>query len=124
MSGHVLVVDDDAAIRRLVRMSLETEGIEVETARDGEVALRAAIDEPPALVVLDIMMPNVDGWTVCEQLRSMPRTADVPVVFLTALARDEDLERGRELGAVGYVTKPFDVIDLVTIVHEILAAVR
>lgn len=121
MSDHVLVVDDDAAIRRLVRMTLETEGIEVTTARDGDEALRSAIDDPPALVVLDIMMPRVDGWTVCEQLRSAPGTARTPVVLLTALARDEDLQRGRSLGAVGYVTKPFDVADLVDIVHEILA---
>ena len=121
MSAHVLVVDDDASIRRLVQLTLATEGIPVSTARDGDAAVRAVVDDRPSLVVLDIMMPGTDGWTVCERLRAIPGGADVPVVFLTALASDADLARGRALGAVGYVTKPFDTADLAELVHEILA---
>lgn len=124
MSGHVLVVDDDASIRRLVQLTLEAEGIPVVTARDGDAAIRSAIDDPPAVVVLDIMMPVVDGWAVCERLREVPDTRTVPIVFLTALASDADLARGRQLGAAGYVVKPFDTGDLAQMVHEILAAVR
>ena len=120
MSDHVLVIDDDAAIRRLLEVSLETEGIRVETARDGVVGIRCAVDDPPSLVILDVMMPELDGWAVAERLAANPSTATVPVVFLSARTRDEDLEKGMALGAAAYVTKPFDVSDLLDLVHEVL----
>lgn len=121
MTARVLVVDDDASIRRLLEVALETEGFEVETARDGKQGLESALVEPPALVVLDVMMPVMDGFEAAERLGASPRTADVPIVFLSARTQDADLQRGRELGAAAYVTKPFDLTDLLELVHELVS---
>lgn len=120
MAGRVLVVDDDATIRSLLEVTFETEGLDVETARNGAEAVAAALAEPPAVVVLDVMMPVMDGWAAAERLRDDERTKDVPIVFLTARTQDDDLRRGRELGAVAYVTKPFDVADLAELVHDLV----
>lgn len=120
MTGRVLVVDDDATIRSLLEVTFQTEGLEVETARNGAEAVTAALAEPPAVIILDVMMPVMDGWKAAERLRDDERTRDVPVVFLTARTQDEDLRRGRELGAVAYVTKPFDVADLAELVHDLV----
>jgi CheY-like chemotaxis protein len=120
VTGRVLVVDDDATIRSLLQVTFETEGLEVETARNGAEAVTAALAEPPAVIVLDVMMPVMDGWAAAERLRADGRTRDVPVVFLTARTQDADLRRGRELGAVAYVTKPFDVADLAELVHDVV----
>ena len=117
---RVLVVDDDASIRQLLELTFSVEGFEVTTARDGREGLHSALDDPPDVVVLDVMMPELDGWTVAERLKADPRTADVPVVFLSARTQDSDLRRGRELGAAAYVTKPFDTFDLVELVSELV----
>jgi putative two-component system response regulator len=107
---RVLVVDDEPAMRMLCRINLSASGLEVLEAADGEEALRLAAAEPPDLVLLDVMMPGLSGWDVAAALAADPQTRDVPVVFLTARADPADRARGRELGAVGYVTKPFDPI--------------
>jgi DNA-binding response OmpR family regulator len=104
---HVLVADDDAWIVRMIATVLEKRGYSVETASDGEEALAMAEQRPPDLVITDVMMPKMDGWTLVKQLRARPELAALPVIFLTALASDEDRIRGFRLGADDYMAKPF-----------------
>jgi CheY-like chemotaxis protein len=117
----VLVVDDDATIRRLLQITLETEGFAVTTAGDGVEGLRMAQEEPrPDLVLLDIMMPGMDGLQVCHTLKTDPATKDTPVVLLSAKAQSHDIELGLRVGADDYITKPPDLLDLVTRVRQLL----
>jgi two-component system alkaline phosphatase synthesis response regulator PhoP len=113
----ILLVDDERNIVDLARMYLEQEGFKVEAAYDGQVALDKVKSLQPALVVLDLMLPVVDGWEVCRRVRS---TSDVPIIMLTA--RDDDVDKivGLELGADDYVTKPFNPRELVARVKAIL----
>lgn len=120
MSARVLIVDDDGSIRSLLEMTFMTEGLEVETARNGQEGLEAALLDPPDCIVLDVMMPVMDGWEAAERLKAEERTRDVPIIFLSARTQDSDLRRGRQLGAAAYVTKPFDVADLAELVHELV----
>jgi CheY-like chemotaxis protein len=119
----VLLVDDEQAIRTICRINLEGDGFSVLEAKDGAEALAEVRRRRPSLVLLDVMMPGVDGWSVAQQLAEDQRTRDVPVVFLSARAADEDRLRARELGAVGYVVKPFDPVDLAGIVRDVLERV-
>jgi CheY-like chemotaxis protein len=107
MAPHVLVADDDAWILRMVATVLEKRGYSVETAVDGEDALARALARPPDLLITDVMMPKVDGWSLVRQLRAHPELAMLPVIFLTALSSEDDRIRGFRLGADDYVTKPF-----------------
>ncbi len=107
MAPHVLVADDDAWILRMVATVLEKRGYSVETAVDGEDALARALARTPDLLITDVMMPKMDGWTLVRQLRSHPELAMMPVIFLTALSSEDDRIRGFRLGADDYVTKPF-----------------
>ncbi|MEZ4362385.1 MAG: response regulator [Kofleriaceae bacterium] len=104
---HILVADDDAWIVRMIAAVLEKRGYAVQTASDGEEALALAEEQPPDLVITDVMMPKMDGWTLVKQLRSRAELAGVPVIFLTALASEEDRIRGFRLGADDYMAKPF-----------------
>jgi CheY-like chemotaxis protein len=104
---RILVVDDDAWILRMVTTVLEKRGYEILTAHDGEEGFRVAVAQTPDLVVSDIMMPKMDGWTFIKALRSKPEFAFVPVIFLTALSSDEDRIKGFRLGADDYLPKPF-----------------
>jgi CheY-like chemotaxis protein len=113
-------VDDESAIRLLCRVNLESAGIEVEEAEDGTAALRALESRPPDLVLLDVMMPNLDGWGVAERLAASGATREIPIVFLTARAGDEDRRRAFDLAAVGYVVKPFDPLELPDLVETTL----
>lgn len=118
MSGAtILVVDDEANIVELARMYLEKEGFQVEVARDGEQALEMVGGRPPALMILDLMLPKMDGWEVCRRVRG---TSDLPILMLTA--RDDDVDKivGLELGADDYLTKPFNPRELVARVKAIL----
>lgn len=124
MPGKVLAVDDDPVIQRLLQVNLEMEGFEVELASDGADALRKMRASTPDLVLLDVMMPEIDGWGVCAEMKEDPELADVPVIFLSARAQDADVERGTDLGADAYITKPFDPIDLVDLVEELIASRR
>jgi CheY-like chemotaxis protein len=117
----VLVVDDEASIRLLCRVNLRLEEIDTEEAADGTTALRLARELRPDLVLLDVMMPQIDGWEVAAQLAADKATRDIPVVFLTARAESADFLRGYELGAVGYVSKPFDPTALGSTLHDVLA---
>ncbi len=120
----VLLVDDEGAIRAICRVNLESDGLSVTEAADGREALESVREQQPELVLLDVMMPGVDGWEVAERLASDSATRDIPVVFLSARAAREDRQRAQELGAVGYIVKPFDPIALGGIVREVLARVR
>ena len=107
---RVLVADDEPAMRVLVRVNLEVEGVEVVEARDGPEAIDLAARERPDLLLLDVMMPVLDGWEVARRLADAPETRDIPIVFMTALAGPDDRRRGFEAGGVGYIVKPFDPI--------------
>jgi CheY-like chemotaxis protein len=119
----VLLVDDEHAIRAICRVNLEGDGFSVLEARDGAEALAAISRQRPSLVLLDVMMPGVDGWGVAEELAGDQRTRDLPVVFLSARAAPEDRLRAQELGAVGYVVKPFDPLELAGLVRDVLERV-
>ena len=119
--SRVLLVDDDPVIVRLLEVNFRLEGFHVRTASNGEEALEKAAEERPDVVVLDVMMPGLDGWEVCARMREDPKMADIPVVFLSARARDDDRSHGYALGVVEYVTKPFDPADLIEVVRRHLA---
>jgi CheY-like chemotaxis protein len=107
MAPRILVADDDAWILRMVTTVLEKRGYQVDTAVDGEDALKRALAQRPDLVITDVMMPKMDGWTLVKSLRARRDTAFVPVIFLTALGADDDRIRGFRLGADDYLPKPF-----------------
>jgi DNA-binding response OmpR family regulator len=107
-NGRVLVVEDDPELNELVGAYVEIAGYGYDRALDGTDALRAARETHPALIVLDVMLPDVDGFEVCRQLKSEDATRQIPVVMLTALDRDEHRAQGLKCGAVSYLTKPFD----------------
>lgn len=117
VKGKILVVDDERKILSLVRAYLEREGYRVIEATDGQQALKAFQREAPDLIVLDLMLPEVDGLEVCREIR---RTSEVPIIMLTA--RDEDIDKliGLELGADDYITKPFSPRELVARVRAVL----
>ncbi|MFB3737886.1 MAG: response regulator transcription factor [Candidatus Velamenicoccus archaeovorus] len=117
----ILIVDDDPVIVRLLQINFRLEGYEVDTASRGDQAVERARAGRPDLVILDVMMPGLDGWEVCRQLKELPEIRDVPVIFLSARAQDEDRRRGYALGVDEYVTKPFDPGHLVEIVRRTLA---
>jgi DNA-binding response OmpR family regulator len=120
---RVLVIDDEAPIRLLCRVNLEAEGMEVLEAGDGPSGLEAARRETPDVVLLDVMMPGLDGWRVAEELLEDPRTSSIPIVFLTARAELRDRARGLDMGGLDYVTKPFNPVELAPLVRELLAEV-
>jgi DNA-binding response OmpR family regulator len=122
MAHRVLVVDDDPVIVRLLEVNLALDGYEVETATRGEQALERATETSPDLLILDVMMPGLDGWDTCRRLREQPRFADTPVVFLSARSQDDDRGKGLDLGPVAYLTKPFDPIRLSELVRRMLGA--
>ena len=120
MAHRVLAVDDDPVIQRLLEVNLEMEGYEVRLASDGLQAVDAARDFRPDVILLDVMMPNMDGWEACATIKQDADFAETPVVFLSARAQDADVERGSELGAAAYITKPFDPIDLLDLIAELV----
>jgi DNA-binding response OmpR family regulator len=121
---RVLVVDDEAPIRLLCRVNLEAEKMEVLEAADGESGLETARAEKPDVVLLDVMMPGMDGWEVAERLLDDDATREIPLVFLTARAELRDRARGLELGGVDYITKPFNPVELASVVESLLERVR
>ena len=121
---RVLVVDDEAPIRLLCRVNLEAEGFEVLEARDGRSALEKARSEQPDVILLDVMMPGLDGWQVAEELMGDERTRGIPIVFLTARAGFVDRARGLDSGGLAYVTKPFNPLELAPTLDALLARSR
>ena len=116
---RVLVVDDDDAVRQIVRLNLELEGFDVETAVDGQDCLDRVGQARPDAVVLDIMMPRLDGWETLARLRANPATVGLKVLVLSARAMEADLRRGDRAGVDAYLTKPFDPDELVDTVRRL-----
>ena len=118
--GKILVVDDEIYIVHILDFSLGMEGYQVLTALDGEQAVERAQAEKPDLIVLDIMMPKLDGYETCKALKSKAETKDIPVILLSAKGRNVDQKTGFEVGADDYITKPFSPRKLVDRINAIL----
>jgi DNA-binding response OmpR family regulator len=118
-----LVIDDEAPIRLLCRVNLEAEGVEVLEAADGATGLEIAKREKPDAILLDVMMPVLDGWNVAERLLSAEETRAIPIIFLTARADLRDRVRGMDAGGLDYVTKPFNPVELASLVRDVVDAV-
>jgi DNA-binding response OmpR family regulator len=121
MAIRVLVIDDEAPIRLLCRVNLEAEKMEVLEASDGPTGLAIARGESPDVILLDVMMPGLDGWRVAERLIEDPETSQIPIIFLTARAEFRDRARGLDIGGVDYVTKPFNPVELADLVRGLLS---
>ena len=121
---RVLVIDDEPPIRLLCRVNLEAEGMEVLEASDGPTGLEKARNDEPDVILLDVMMPGLDGWQVAEELIDGERTNAIPIVFLTARAEARDRARGLDLGGIDYVTKPFNPVELAPLVRDLIDARR
>jgi DNA-binding response OmpR family regulator len=117
---RVLVIDDEPPIRLLCRVNLEAEGMEVLEASDGPTGLEKARNDEPDVILLDVMMPGLDGWQVAEELIDGEQTGSIPIVFLTARAEARDRARGLDLGGIDYVTKPFNPVELAPLVRELI----
>jgi DNA-binding response OmpR family regulator len=117
---RVLVIDDEAPIRLLCRVNLEAERMDVLEASDGPSGLELARAELPDVILLDVMMPGLDGWRVAEELTDDETTREIPIIFLTARAEFRDRARGLDIGGVDYVTKPFNPIELAALVEDLL----
>jgi two-component system alkaline phosphatase synthesis response regulator PhoP len=116
----VLVIDDKAPIRLLCRVNLEAEGMTVIEAGDGPTGVEKARLERPDVILLDVMLPGLDGWRVAEQLLDDERTGTIPIIFLTAKAEFRDRARGLDIGGIDYVTKPFNPTELAPLVEALL----
>jgi CheY-like chemotaxis protein len=117
---RILVTDDDPIILRLLQVNLELEGYEVLLAHHGEEALEVASSQLPDLILLDIMMPRMDGYQTLERLRGQESTRAIPVVFVSAKAQQADIELGKSYGVDDYLTKPFDPGDLLDVVERLI----
>ena len=117
---RILAVDDEPHILKLVAFSLKSGGYEVLEATDGLSAIQVACAEQPDLVLMDVMMPALDGYEACRRLKADPETADIPVIMLTAKTQAAEQKTGMDAGASGYITKPFTPKDLVAQVSEFL----
>jgi two-component system alkaline phosphatase synthesis response regulator PhoP len=119
-----LVIDDEAPIRLLCRVNLEAEGIEVIEAGDGASGVDLAKQERPDAILLDVMMPGLDGWSAAERLLTDEDTSAIPIIFLTARADLRDRVRGLDVGGLDYVTKPFNPVELAPLVRGVVEAVE
>ncbi len=119
MPKKILAVDDERHIVRLIQVNLERAGYEVVTAFDGREALKRIADDHPDLVVLDVMMPYMDGMETLKEIRANPATRNLPVIMLTAKAQDQDVFQGYSHGVDIYLTKPFNPMELLTFVKRI-----
>ena len=117
MKETILVIDDDADLAKIVQINLEREGYETVIAFSGVEGLQKAYNSQPDLVILDIMMPGMDGWTTCRRLREI---SDVPIIMLTARGMESDIVKGLKLGADDYIVKPFGTKELLARIHALL----
>ena len=120
MKLRVVLAEDDPDIQLVARMSLKRAGFDVTVASNGFEALQRVAEAAPDVVLLDWMMPELDGLAVCARLKSDEATRGIPVIFLTAKAQESEIARGLALGALGYITKPFDALTLGASVRELL----
>ncbi|HKK01439.1 MAG TPA: response regulator [Desulfuromonadales bacterium] len=116
--GKILVVDDHQTVVKLMEAVLRLRHYEVIHAENGEQGLSLALQEQPALIFLDVMMPGMDGFTVCERLKTDPQTSRIPVVFLTARGEETDVERGEKAGGDGFVKKPFKTMEILKLIEN------
>jgi two-component system phosphate regulon response regulator PhoB len=116
----ILIVEDEEDIRELLRFHLEREGFETRTAASGQEAVKAVARKLPALILLDLLLPGIDGLDVCRQIKKDPTSAGVPIIMVTAKGEESDIVAGLELGAVDYVTKPFGIKVLIARVRAAL----
>ena len=121
MGKKILVIEDDPATSRLIDYSLRHHGYEVVTANNGHEGVKKAQSESPDLVILDVMLPGVDGYEICRRLRSNPETAALPIIIFSAKAQESDREAGLECGADDYLTKPAAPAEIVARVYKLLA---
>jgi DNA-binding response OmpR family regulator len=119
--AKILVADDEEALRRLLASCLEAEGYELITARNGAEALSLADSQKPDLIILDVVMPLIDGFEVLRLLRKNSVTEDAPVIMLTVKDAEQDIARGWELGVDFYLTKPFELQELLSVIRSLLA---
>jgi DNA-binding response OmpR family regulator len=124
MSRKILAVDDDKGMRILLRATLERKGFQVEEASDGEAAVEQAFSSLPDLILMDVMMPRMDGFTACQIIRNSASTAHIPVILLSALSSGQHKEKGLESGANLYLTKPIPPSMLIETVNGILQDAR
>jgi DNA-binding response OmpR family regulator len=117
----ILLAEDEPDIQLVTRVALEDEGHTVVAVDDGMAALERARAEPFDVVLLDVMMPRLDGFETCQQLKADPRTQHLPVIFLTARSQEAEVRAGLQMGAIGYIIKPFDVFTLATDIAALLA---
>lgn len=122
MAKKILAVDDERHILRLVQINLEKAGYEVVTGSNGREALEMVAQHSPDLIVMDVMMPEMDGFEALQTLKNDPATASIPVIMLTAKAQDADVFHGWQSGADLYLTKPFNPMELLTFVKRIFEA--
>jgi DNA-binding response OmpR family regulator len=117
----ILLAEDEPDIQLVTRIALEDEGHRVVVVDDGEAAVERAHAEPFDVVLLDVMMPRLDGFGACDRLKTNPQTRHIPVIFLTARSQSFDVRDGLRLGAIGYIIKPFDVFTLASEIKALLA---
>jgi DNA-binding response OmpR family regulator len=121
---RVLIIDDEAPIRLLCRVNLEAEGMEVSEAADGTSGIEIARRERPDVILLDVMMPRLDGWDVADTLLRDESTSEIPIIFLTARAEVRDRARGLDIGGVEYITKPFNPLELAPLIESLMERIR
>lgn len=119
----VAVVEDDVALARLLQMGLETEGYEVVVAHDGRTGVEVVVETIPSLVLLDAMLPALDGFGVLREIRTRPETCKIPVVFVSARNHPDVIMQALEAGATGFISKPFEINDVVAEVGRILGEI-
>lgn len=117
MEKRLLVIDDEVDIGETVKIRLEANGYSVNLAYDGLDGIAKAVKTRPDLILLDILMPQVDGFEVCRRLRKIPETQNIPIIMLTAIKSPESLQKAKEAGAQDYLAKPFESGELVEIVR-------
>ncbi len=120
MAKRILIVDDEAQLVEMVKMRLEAAGYEVISAYDGQEGFDKAKKDKPDLIILDLMLPKMDGYKVCGLLKNDARYSKIPVIMFTARVQEEDVRLGKDLGAEEYVTKPFDPKILLSKIKELL----
>lgn len=122
MSLTVVLAEDEPDIQLVARLALKRAGFTVRVVGNGQEAIAAVRESPPDVLLLDWMMPDVDGPEACRRLKADPATAHVPIVFLTARSQESEIQRGLALGAIGYITKPFDALRLGAQVKTLLTS--
>lgn len=120
MGKRILIVEDEESLLKLEKIFLSSRGYEVVGVVDGPAALAALEKERPDLILLDIMLPQMDGFEVCKRIKQNPQTASIPVIMLTAKKSSEDMAKGKEVGADNYITKPFKSANVIEIIQSYL----